>query len=235
MPLDAINPLYVSNAQFDGVNPTLESPIAPDGRPVLGTTYPVPARQGRAVRVARGQRLTVLNPRGTQVCDFWAFVDGALHECLSMQHLRASIERLVPQPGDTLVSNRRRPLLAFVEDTSPGVHDTLIAACDLPRYRQLGASGYHDSCSDNLRMAMKAIGCAVGDVPSPFNVWMNTPPDAQGRIAWLPPVSKAGDRVVFEALIDVVCAMSACPQDLLPINGADCAPSELAFRVDATG
>jgi hypothetical protein len=27
--------------------------------------------------------------------------------------------------------------------------------------------------------------------------------------------------------------MSACPQDLLPVNGADCVPTALAFRVDA--
>lgn len=232
MTLDWLNPLYRSNAQFDGINPTLTSPITADGRPALGTVYAVPARQGRAVRVARGQRITVINPAGTQVCDFWCFLDGALHECLSMEHLRAAIVRLTPRPGDALVSNRRRPLLQFVEDTSPGVHDTLIAACDLPRYRQLGVADYHDSCSDNLRMAMAAIGCHVTEVPSPFNVWMNTPPDADGRISWLPPVSKAGDRVVFEALEDVVCAMSACPQDLLPVNGADCVPTALAFRVD---
>ncbi|MCU0869906.1 MAG: urea carboxylase-associated family protein, partial [Burkholderiales bacterium] len=201
MTLDWLNPLYRSNAQFDGINATLTSPIAPDGRPVLGADYTVPARQGRAVRVARGQRLVVTNPSGTQVCDFWAFVDGALHEFLSMEHLRAALSHLTPKPGDTLVSNRRRPLLRFVDDTSPGVHDTLIAACDLPRYRQLGVDGHHDSCSDNLRMAMAAIGCHVTEVPSPFNVLMNTPPDAQGRIAWLPPVARAGDRVVFEALI----------------------------------
>jgi Domain of unknown function (DUF1989) len=63
----------------------------------------------------------------------------------------------------------------LVEDTSPGVHDTLIAACDLFRYITLGVDEYHDNCSDNLRMAMMAIGLTVPEVPQPFNIWMNIP------------------------------------------------------------
>jgi len=61
---------------------------------------------------------------------------------------------------------------------------------------------------------------------------MNTPVRPDGRIEWLPPVSKAGDRVVFKALMDTVIAMSACPQDLIPINGADNKPVEFHFRVE---
>ena len=47
-----------------------------------------------------------------------------------MEHIRTSISRLVPKVGDVLVTNHRRPILALIEDTSPGIHDTLIAACD---------------------------------------------------------------------------------------------------------
>jgi len=32
----------------------------------------IPARQGRAVRVARGAAIEVVNTHGTQVVDFWA-------------------------------------------------------------------------------------------------------------------------------------------------------------------
>ena len=136
-----------------------------------------PSRPGRAARCAspRGQSIRIINTHGTQVCDTWAFSATNRAEYLSWPHARAWINRAVPVPGDALVTNRRRPILTLIEDTSPGVHDTLIAACDLFRYITLGVNEYHDNCADNLRMAMMAIGLTVPEVPQPFNVWMNIP------------------------------------------------------------
>ena len=81
----------------------------------------------------------------------------------------------MPHTGDTLVSNRRLPIVTIREDDSPGVHDTVIACCDWPRYRRLGCADYHDNCADNLRMALEAIGVQAPHVPDPFNLWMNIP------------------------------------------------------------
>ena len=229
--MDWVNPRYTSNADLDGTNDSLMLPISETGRPELGRLYTVPARQGRAVRLLRGERLRIHNPQGTQVCDFWAFCDAQMHEHLSMEHVRAWLSRTIPRVGDELVSNRRRPMLALLEDTSPGVHDTLIAACDLPRYRTLGVPHYHDNCCDNLRMALKAIGCHTDEVPSPLNLWMNNPVGVDGEIGWLPPVATAGDHVVLGALVDCIAVMSACPQDLVPVNGEDCVPMEITFDV----
>lgn len=221
------------NSSPDGVNPTLLSPISPDGAPEIGKTYIVPARQGRAVRLNAGQTIVVTNIHGTQVCDTWAFNAGNRAEYLSWPHARAWIDRAIPVVGSPLVTNRRRPILTMTGDSSPGVHDTLIAACDLYRYRTLGVSGYHDNCADNLRLAMMAIGLTIMDVPQPFNLWMNTPVGADGRITWNPPVSRAGDVVTLRAEMDCIVAMSACPQDIVPINGVNRTPVEVAFEVRA--
>ncbi len=215
----------------DGRNATLSSSISNDGTPVIGDVYRIPAREGRAVRVRQGQTLSIVNPHGTQVCDFWAFSMNDLREFLSMPHLHGVRSGIYPRAGDSLVSNRRRPLLTFVSDTSPGMHDTVIAACDIYRYRQLGVTGYHDNCTDNLRMALLAIGLRAPEIPAPFNVWMNTPVIEGGSIDWLPPVSKRGDRVSFRAEQDLIAVMSACPQDMVPINGADNTPRDLEFVV----
>jgi len=94
----------------------------------------IPARQGRAVRVARGTAIDVINTHGTQVVDFWALCSPNTSEHLSMEHTRIAIGRLMPRVGDTLVSNERRPMLTVVADTSPGVHDTLMASCDAERH-----------------------------------------------------------------------------------------------------
>jgi uncharacterized protein YcgI (DUF1989 family) len=231
--MDWINRHYRSNAQFDGINASLDSPIASDGCPEVGKRYCLPARQGVAVVLRTGERLQLFNPSGSQVCDLWAFCSDGLHEFMSMEHVRANLSHIVPRVGDALVTNRRRSILTLMEDSSPGVHDTLIAACDQPRYRMLGVEHYHDNCSDNLRLALAAIGRHTQEVPAPFNVWMNNPVGSDGGIRWLPPVSRPGDHITFRVDMDAVVVMSACPQDMVPVNGADCLPRELAFTVHA--
>jgi uncharacterized protein YcgI (DUF1989 family) len=189
----------------------------------------IPARRGKAARVPAGRRLKVINTRGTQVVDFWAFNAADLHEVMSMEHTRPHIGRIMPKPGDILYSNKRRPLLTLLEDTSPGIHDTIIAACDRYRYKFLGVEGYHDNCTDNLHAAMAEHGLSVPEVPSPFNLWMNIPVGPDGSIGFEPTVSRPGDHLLFRAEMDVIVAFSACPQDILPIN--DNHPVEAHFQV----
>jgi uncharacterized protein YcgI (DUF1989 family) len=222
----------INPSQPDGRNRSIDHPISADGAPEQGRRYEVPAREGRAVRVRAGQRLTIINTHGSQVCDFWAFVADDHNEYLSLPHFHAFASRLTPKVGDGLVSNRRRPLMTLEEDTSPGVHDTVIAACDIHRYRQLGARDYHDNCTDNLKQALLAIGITPTSVPAPLNIWMNTPVGPDGSIAWCAPVSKRGDRVVLRAEVNVIAVMSACPQDMVPINGLDQTPKSIALHVD---
>ena len=135
-------------------------------------------------------------------------------------------------PGDRLDTNKRRPILTFTEDTTPGIHDTVIAACDIWRYRGFGITTYHDSCTDNLRLAMRAIGVEAPEVPSPFNLFMNIPIGPDGSIAWLPPTSRAGDHVTFRAEMDLIYAVSCCPQDQIPINGEGQTPMEAHIVVE---
>jgi len=133
--------------------------------------------------------------------------------------------------GDALVTNRRRPILTLVEDTSPGIHDTLLAACDAYRYRLLGCGEGHANCTDNLHRALDEIGFAAPETPSPLNLWMNIPVRDDGAVDYLPPVSKPGDHVVLRAEMDAVVAFSACPQDKVPVNGAGCIPVEAHFTI----
>ena len=219
------------NGEQVGTNDTLTQPISPDGVAQPGMLYTVPARQGRAVRLGAGQVIRIINTHGTQVCDTWAFKADDLSEFMSMEHARAWIDRITPHVGDPLVTNRRRPIMTLIADTSPGVHDTLMAACDAYRYETLGVKDYHDNCADNMRMALKAIGLRAREVPQPFNVWMNIPVAPDGSIQWLAPASTAGDFIDLRAEMDCVVVMSACPQDIIPIN--DNHPVEVQFMVVA--
>ena len=108
----------------------------------------------------------------------------------------------------------------MVEDTSPGVHDTVIAACDPIRYQQLGAKPDHRSCCTNFAEALAELSIVRNTpVPAPLNLFMNIPWDLEGNITFEPTVSAPGDSVLFRAEVDAIVVASACPQDMVPING----------------
>ena len=192
----------------------------------------VPARTGRAVRVARGHALQIINTFGHQVVDFWAFDARDLGTYLSMEHTRSTLSRLTPRGGDILVDNWREPMLAFESDSSPGVHDTVIAPCDRARYVKLGCTDDHASCAANLHAALGMLELSVPRCPASFNLWMNIPVSPKGDLQWLEPVSKPGDSVVFRALIDCIMVMSACPQDIIRINAGRPVPAHYAILAD---
>lgn len=190
--------------------------------------HAVPAGEGRAVWVRRGEQVRVIDVEGGQVGDVFAFVAGDPGEHLSAAHTRTSTCRLFPLIGEQFVTTRRRPILTLVSDTSPGIHDMLIAACDPARYRTLGVDR-HASCADNLRDALKQIGLTTDNVPQPVNVFMNIPVGATGELTWLPAVTRPGDAVTFEAVMDCAVVVSACPMDINAINGDR--PTPLAVEV----
>jgi uncharacterized protein YcgI (DUF1989 family) len=191
----------------------------------------IPARRGKAARLSRGQTVRVINTLGQQVVDAWAFRAGDIAEFMSMEHSRVAIGRIIPGIGDTLVTNRRQPILKLTEDTSGGIHDTLFAACDRWRYELLGCAGYHDNCTDNLAAALAELGLTPPETPSPLNLFMNIPVVDGNRVEIRPPVSTPGSYVSLYAEADCIVAFSACPQDVVPINGLGLRPTEAHFEV----
>jgi uncharacterized protein len=178
----------------------------------------VPAGEARAIEVAAGGRFNVIDLEGGQVVDLFVFGAHDVEEYASASHTRVAIDRLFPRIGQAFVSNRRRPILTFVEDRSPGIHDMLCAACDPARYRLLGVSGHHASCQENLERAMAALGHPGVTTPQPINLFMDVRVRPDGSLAWGPAPTLAGDHVVLRAELDAIVVASACPQDLNEIN-----------------
>lgn len=191
----------------------------------------IPARKGKAAFVKAGQNIKVINTHGEQVVDTWAFRRDDLKEFLSCEHTRAGLKRFIPRPGDALLSNHRRPILTLLEDTAGGIHDMLMAACDRYRYEGLGCTEPHDNCTDNLADGMRELGLTAPETPSPLNLFMNIPWTSEGQLSFEEPVSTRGSYVVLRAEMDLVIAFSACPQDILPINGKAGKPTEAHFEI----
>jgi len=191
----------------------------------------IQARSGAAATLRAGRSITIVNTHGGQVVDMWAFRADDPSEHMSMPHSVVYLSRIKPAVGSVLVSNLRNPMLCLTQDSSPGVHCMLFAACDPARYRLLGCTAHHDNCADNLRRAVAALAVPLPYIPTPLNLFMNTRFDDDRVMRIEPPEAKAGDSVTFRAELDCIIVLSACPQDLVPVNGHGCTPTSVAYFV----
>jgi len=71
-------------------------------------------------------------------------------------------------------------------------------------------------------------------VPDPFNLFLNLPVSKDGEgarrgVSFEAPLTKEGDYVCLRAEKLVVVVMSACPQDVLSINGG--MPKDAHFQI----
>ncbi len=194
----------------------------------------VPAREGRAVVVEKGRLVRITTPKGAQAADFFAYNAESIDEWLSPNHTWVTTFCVKPRQGDTLLSRFRRPMLTIVEDGAHGVHDMMIAACDQLRYEFFGHEGPHASCSENLCIAMRRLGHHIDVIPQPVNFFTNTSVEPDGRFVSPPNPVPAGAFVEMEALMDLICVVSACPFDLA-VDGwtinAEGGPTELIVAV----
>jgi uncharacterized protein YcgI (DUF1989 family) len=191
----------------------------------------IPAGRGRAIPLKSGQAIRLVNTHGTQVVDTWALAAGDTSEALSVEHTRRMLYNLFPKQGDFFYSNRRSKMLLLEEDTAPGRHDMLLAACDRWLYQHYGCPPGHRNCSDNFDEALSAAGYDPARLSNPVNLWMNIPVLDNARIELRPPESRPGDYVVLRALMDVIVIFSACPMDVTPINGENRQVKPVHFEI----
>lgn len=187
----------------------------------------IPAAHGKAIHLAEGERVKIGLAEGPQVADMFAFASPDLAEMLSTEHTRSCTQRLTPVAGEAFYSNRRRPMLAFEVDTSPGTHDLLLSACDQWRYTLLGHPAPHRNCVANLTEALADLGLEPPEIPSPVNLFEKVAIGADGSLVIQPPPAARGDCVTLRALMDLVLVISACPMDIVPTNGADLRPKAI--------
>jgi len=174
-------------------------------------TTEIPPRSGTAFRLAQGEILKVIDPRGRQVADLLAFAAADLREVISAGRTFDYEETIRLTAGNRLWSNRSNALLDIVEDTV-GCHDFLLTPCSEATFRHFYPDlPVHRGCFGNLAEALAPFGVEPDAIPVAFNVFMNVPVDgASGRLEVLPPISKAGNYVRFEAVTDLVIGLTAC-------------------------
>ena len=171
----------------------------------------IPPRSGTAFELAKGASLTVIDPEGSQVSDLLAYNAQDVREAISNGRTFDYEETLHLSTGNRLWSNRSNPMLSIVEDTVRR-HDFLLTPCSTATFEHFYPDKpVHRGCFGNLAEALEPYGIGPDDIPTAFNVFMNVPVDGEsGLIAVKPPVSKAGDRIVLRAEMDLVIGLTAC-------------------------
>ena len=189
----------------------------------------IPERSGDAFRLAAGQTLTVIDPRGVQVADLLAYSAEDLAEVISSGRTLDYAETIYLTTGNLLYSNRSRPMLTIVEDTV-GRHDFLLTPCSYDTFHHFYPDlPPHRGCFGNLAAALEPYGVKPDMIPTAFNCFMNVTVDgATGKLDVLPPISKAGDHIVLRAEMDLVIGLTACSAPAS--NGGSFKP--IHYRVD---
>ncbi len=174
-------------------------------------TIEIAPRTGVAFRLNAGQRLRVIDPEGEQVSDMLAFRAGDVAEVISSGRSLDYASKLYLTTGDPLYSNRSNVMLRILEDTV-GRHDFLLTPCSKDTFRIIyGDTDPHRGCFGNLAEALAPHGVTPDQIPTAFNIFMNVTVDpATSALTVEPPLSKAGDHILFEAEMDLVVALTAC-------------------------
>lgn len=171
----------------------------------------IPPRSGVAFELARGQRLTVIDPQGEQVADLLAYAKADVREVISSGRTLDYANRIYLTTGNKLYSNRSNVLLEIVHD-DVGRHDFLLTPCSEATFRLLyDDHDPHRGCFGNLAAALAPYGIAEDGIPTAFNCFMNVPVNGEtGELQVLAPLSRADDTIVFVAHEDLIIGLTAC-------------------------
>lgn len=183
--------------------------------------HTIPPMSAHALRLERGDVLRVTDVSGSQVADLVAFNADDPAEHFSQAYTRANNDKAGVVVGDHLYSNVNTPMLTVVDDTV-GVHDMLFPPCSAFLYRHVFGVEGKTGCREHLALVLEPYGIGFDRVTDPFNVFMNTAIDEEGRMAIYQPDSGSGDYLELRAEMDLIVAVSACAADVNACNGQEC-------------
>ena len=170
----------------------------------------IPVQSGVAFRLNKGQKLKVIDPKGKQVSDMVLFNSEDIREKISSGKTLDFEENILLTKGNFLWSNRSRKMMEILEDTN-GRNDFLLAPCSPETFKIMyNNKQYHPSCFENLYTSLAEFDIEPDDIPTAFNIFMNVQFQKDGRLSVEPPLSKAGDYVLFQAEMDLLVGLTAC-------------------------
>jgi len=172
--------------------------------------HTIQKQTGSAFSLKKGQILKVIDPTGQQVSDMVLFNAKDKRESISSGKTLDFENTILITKGHHLWSNRSQKMMEILEDTN-GRNDFLLAPCSPETFQIIyNNHEYHPSCFENLHTNLAPFGIEPDEIPTAFNIFMNVQFGLDGALSVDPPLSKAGDYVLFEAKMDLIVGLTAC-------------------------
>ena len=188
----------------------------------------VPAGAPWAGRIRSGQSLRITDLKGRQAVDFLCYNANDIEERYSAPNTLKAAATLSLTTGHVLYSDLANPMFEIVDDTFGG-HDTIGGCCSAPSNRMLYGVEDCPGCRENFLTALSAFGMTRRDIVPNGNFFMQVAISATGTAAIAPAVSAAGSYVELAAKMDLLVAISNCPQMNNPANGYNPTPIKITI------
>lgn len=171
--------------------------------------------------VARGHVVRIIDMEGKQGVDFLCYNAA---DPLERYHAPNTIKKarsLALTTGHSFYSDVARPLMTMVGDTV-GHHDTIGGCCSAPSNAMLYGARNVPGCRENFLAVLARFGLGRRDIVPNLNFFANVPVrqgNALADLVFEDSLSKPGDHVDLRADMDVIAAISNCPQVNNPASG----------------
>ena len=201
--------------------------IAKKIRKRLIKEFVIPASDGEAFEVMKGQVLRIIEVEGKQVGDVCVWNLHNFKECLDTvmtgwyNRNFYKAKRLYSCAPDSNV-------MFTIIDDKVGVH-YLGGRCTARHYEIWYNSKDHPNRQDILAKSIEPYGLTPYDVHGAYSVFMNVEITKEGEPIVKTPLSEKGDYIDMVAEMDCLVAISACPADKSPCN--DYKPKPLKIKI----
>jgi uncharacterized protein len=194
--------------------------------PVPGTIvkeWIISAKEYSAFTIQRGQTLRFVDIEGKQVPDLVCFNERDPTEHLNMGNTLLLNKRRELRQGDVLYSVICNPMMTIVGYSNEESYAYgPMCSEELNRIRY-GVPGTRN-CRDNFAMALAPHGFDRRQIPNAFVPFMRVEVEANGSMEIKEPTSRAGDFYDLRVEMDLLVAVSNCPQERNPCNGFNPTP-----------
>lgn len=177
--------------------------------------------------VPKGATLRLVDLEGCQAVDFLCYNAADPSDRYCAPDTMKIQGKLFIGKGMKLYSDMGNVLFTVTEDTC-GRHDTIGGCCS--RESNFVRYGVKEgpNCRDNFLRALAPHGLGKKDIVANLNFFMYVPITADGGMAIVDGHSKPGDYVDLRAEMDVLVALSNCPQINNPANAWNPTPIRVA-------
>jgi len=191
----------------------------------------LPFNTGWAGEIKKGQVLRII---AITTVDFVCFKRENLKERFDQARTKVYNGKIFITTGDKLMGRNNQHMMTSVGNTNDqGTHDLQKGMCSGYRFQLAKKEGrlreyYHrdykdedipdHGCYENLSRALSPYGIEPEDIPSPWNLNQHMIIDGKtGKMEHTTVRAKPGSYVDLRAEMDLLVAMSACPD--MPVGG----------------